>query len=92
MAWGNKVEWETKIRMVLTAAAYAYEIEDDPIMNDNTFDAMCKQVDLTVDTTRPDLDSFFREHFDPSTGVWIHHHPELDKVALYVERLRKFKQ
>lgn len=87
-AWGSPQEIQTAIRMRLAAAAYAYEIDDDPIITDAEFDHGCTLIDLRIDTTRPDLDNYFREHFDPSTGVWIHRHPELDKVAAYLYRLR----
>lgn len=86
--WGSPSETQTLVRMRLAAAAYAYEIENDSIISDAEFDEGCKLVDLSIDTTRPDLDAYFREHFDPSTGMWIHHHPELDKVKAYAERLR----
>lgn len=91
MSWGSPAELETKLRMQLSAAAYAYEFEPDepPLCSDGEFDEACKMVNLTIETSRPDLDAYFKEHFDPSTGVWIHNHPELDKVREYVERIRK---
>lgn len=88
MPWGSPVEIQTLIRMRLGAAAYAYEIEDDPIITDAEFDHACTLIDLRIFTTRPDLDKFWQEQFDPSTGVWIHKHPELPKVEEYLWRLR----
>jgi len=39
---------------------------------------------------RPDLDGWWRQNFQPHTGLWIHSHPELDIVrsryAQYIER------
>lgn len=89
MPWGTPQEIQTAVRIKLAAAAYAYEIEDNPIMSDEDFDLGCSMVDLSIETTRPDLDAFFQDCFDPSTGIWIHHHPELDKVAALVQRLRQ---
>lgn len=74
--------------MRLGAAAYAYEIDNDPIMSDEEFDHGCRLIDLRIFTTRPDLDKFWQENFDPSTGMWIYKHPELPKVEEYLWRLR----
>ena len=87
-AWGSPQEVQTLIRMRLAAAAYAYEIDDDPFISDEEFDYACTLIDLRIDTTRPDLDAYFRRHFDKSTGMWIHKHPELSKVEEYLWRLR----
>lgn len=86
MPWGSPVELETKLHIQLSIAAYAYEIEHDSLISDHEFDEACKQVDLSIDTTRPHLDAYFREHFDPSTGMWIHFHPELARIReLYLQ-------
>lgn len=61
-------------------AAYAYEFLSRIIMSDITFDQMSLQVDLSIDTGRPDLDEWWRRNFDPDTGVWIRSHPELEKI------------
>lgn len=92
MNWGSPVEVETQRRVHLTVAAYAYEIESVSLIDDRTFDAECLLVDLAVDTARPDLDRWWRENFDPSTGMWIHQHPELEKVAaLFNKFMRGFE-
>ena len=94
MPWGNPSEMQTKLRILLACAAYAYEFEPDkePLCSDGEFDEFSQMVDLSIATTRPDLDAFFKEHFDPSTGVWIHNHPELDKIAAIVCRRRKLEE
>ena len=74
--WGNRVERETRLRIRLTIAAYAYEVESDSIISDHEFDDLCKKVDLTVKTGNRKMDNFFKKHFDPSTGQWIHNHPD----------------
>jgi hypothetical protein len=71
---------ETRRRIRLTIAAYAYEILQRPIMSDGEFDELAKAVDLSIDTRRPDLDKWFRKNFDPFTGMWIHGHPERARV------------
>jgi hypothetical protein len=87
-AWGSIVEVETRRRIHVAAAAYAYEIEGSPIMPDATFDEMCRQVDLAVDTTRPEMDVFFRAEFSPDTGMWVHIHPDKPGLARLAARLR----
>jgi hypothetical protein len=62
-------------------AAYAYEFRDTSIISDAEYDKLSLEVDLSVDTRRPDLDKFWRENFSPSTGQWIHKHPELDRLS-----------
>lgn len=79
--WGSVVERQIKLRIKLSLAAYTYEILDVLIIEDAEFDTMCKQVDLKIDTGNKKLDKFFKTHFDPSTGQWIHKHPEKDKLA-----------
>ena len=70
--------------------AYAYEIADPPqsLVPDHVFDAECYMVaaGLSVETDRLDLDYWFRGVFAPCTGLWIHEHPELDKIRNLYER------
>lgn len=76
--WGTRVEKETRRRIRLSLYAYAYEFELDSIVSDEEFDIECLLVDLSIDTTNKELDRFFRKHFSPDTGMWIHKHPHLD--------------
>jgi len=91
--WGTPKEVETRRRILVSVWAYAYELADTPrsLVPDHIFDAECYMLaaGLRVDTDRPDLDYWFRGMFDPSTGMWIHKHPELDKIAKYYERFFK---
>lgn len=80
--WGSVIERQIKLRIKLSLAAYTYELLDTSIISDTEFDALCKQVDLKINTGNQKLDRFFKNHFDPSTGQWIHKHPELDKLAV----------
>lgn len=81
-----KKEIETHRRIVVAVWAYAYEVMDEPVVSDATYDETAKLVDLSIDTDRPDLDKWFRENFHPDTGMWIRSHPELAGIErLYHE-------
>jgi len=77
---------ETHRRIKLSIAAYAYEFESDSIMSDGDFDEMCAKVDLSVNTSRSDMDKWFRENFQPHTGQWIVNHPDLKRIKQLYER------
>jgi len=81
MNWGTPKEIETRRRIKLCVWAYAYERQFHSIVSDSAFDHECLQVDLSIKTDRPDLDAWFLKNFDPSTGAWVHAHPELNKIA-----------
>jgi len=76
---------ETRKRIKLSVYAYAYEF-DQPIVDDGTFDALAYSIDVNIKTNRPELDKFFRKEFSPDTGMWIHKHPELDKLKIIYEK------
>lgn len=77
----TKVEKERWRRIMLAVWAYGYEVESRPLVDDATFDYHAFEVNLSIDTGRPDLDEFFREHYDPNTGMWVWKHPEFEKVG-----------
>lgn len=79
-SWGSDVEKQTRLRIKLSVAAYAYEIKNDEIMSDGDFDKQCLDVDLSIKTNNKKLDEYFKNEFDPSTGSWIYKHPELNKI------------
>lgn len=85
-AWGTKKEQEIRRRILLSVAAYAYEVKNESIISDAEFDEQCKLVDLTVSTGNRKIDNFFKNYFDASTGQWIHKHPELRKVKWIYEK------
>ena len=79
-----KVCEERRRRIVLSLAAYAYEVHSESRMSDAEFDGLALSIDTSIDTGHPVMDEFFRKEFHPHTGQWIHSHPELDKLeALY---------
>lgn len=85
MSWGSPVECEVRRRIQVALWAYAYEVHDESLVPDAVYDRVSREVDVTVTTGRADLDAFFRESFDPSTGSWVHGHPDKDGTlaALY---------
>lgn len=79
-AWGTTVERETRRRIELTMFAFAYELDATSLVDDAVFDRLAIEVDLSINTTRPDLDAWWRANFQPYTGSWIYRHPELERV------------
>lgn len=79
---------ETRLRIRLAVYAWAYEMHDDPLVSDAEFDRLARAVDLSKTTARPDLDAWFRENFDPSTGIWVRSHPEPDGLERVYRMLR----
>lgn len=91
--WG---EWQTGViererrrRIRCSLWAFAYEFENVSLVSDAIFDKECAQVDPSISTGHLVLDQFFRERFQPHTGMWIHNHPELEKVAALYERIKQ---
>lgn len=80
MSWGTPIEIETRNRIRLAVATYAYEVMDRPIMTDMSWDRLAQAINPKMGTCHPLLDEFFVAKFSPMTGMWIHDHPELDKV------------
>lgn len=71
---------EARNRIRLSVAAYAYEVLSTSIISDSDFDALCLRINPEIPTGNEKMDKFFREEFDPSTGVWIWKHPELHLI------------
>ena len=80
---------ETRNRIKLSVAAYAYEIKDNPIMSDFEFDELALKIDASFKTANRKMNNFFKKHFQPDTGLWIHKHPELRKIEYLYERYYK---
>lgn len=84
--WGSPIEREVHRRILVSQAAYAYEIANTPIMTDYSFDKIAQAINPKFGTCHPLLDEFFATQFSPMTGMWIHHHPELAKVEKLFKR------
>jgi len=74
------IEIERRHRIRLSVAAYTYEYHSDSIMTDAEFDALSLKINKETKTGNDLLDSFFLEHFDSCTGMWIRNHPEKGKL------------
>lgn len=83
------VDVERRNRMLVTLWAYAYEIESFSFVSDLHYDEVCREIDTSIKTGNEILDEFFRTKFDPTTGLWIHEHPELDKVERLYRKVKK---
>ncbi len=80
-----EINRQTWVRIRLSLAAYAYEVLSDPIMSDGEFDELAKEVDLSIDTRRPDLDKWFRKNYVEFSGGWIWSHPEKERLEGILE-------
>lgn len=93
--WGSPVEVERRRRILISVWAYAYEYLDTSLVDDHTFDAECYKVNQNFATGNAELDAFFRSHFSPDSGMWVHHHPnktELERIAKSIIDSRKKKR
>lgn len=87
----NGVCRETRRRICVAVAAWAYEKHADPVMSDSEFDALAASIDLGLTTRRPDMDAWFRANFAPHTGLWVLRHPEpegLERIYRMLKRKR----
>ena len=82
----NPIEIERRNRIRVSVAAYAYENDLRPIMSDAAYDELSKLIRPKLATGNSRLDNFFRRHFSPHTGLWIHKHPEPAKLADVYQR------
>lgn len=84
--WGNKKEQEIKRRINVSLWAYAYEVENDSLVSDGKYDSECLKVDLSISTGNKIMDKFFKNEFDPDTGLWIHKHPQIEGIKFIYEK------
>lgn len=84
--WGNEIELEIMRRINVSVWAYAYEVEDDPLVSDKKFDNECDKINDETDTGNKEMDKFFKNEFDPFTGLWIYKHPNLKGIKNIYEK------
>ena len=84
--YSETIDRETRNRIKLAIYAYAYEFMNDSVVSDGEFDEMARNIDLSINTRRPDMDAWFRKEFEPDTGQWVHKHPQLNKIAELYKR------
>ena len=80
---------QTRLRIRLAVAAYAYEYHATSLMSDHEFDRLSLLVDKNYRTGNDLLDDFFAKHFEPATGNWVRFHPEKDKLHNLVCRIKE---
>jgi hypothetical protein len=80
-------ELERRNRIRVSLFAYAYEIMDDPLIEDGEYDALSRRIDPKSQTGHAIMDRFFSEQFQPDTGMWIHQHPEWSGIASIYQRI-----
>jgi hypothetical protein len=85
--WGTPIEVERRRRILLSVWAYAYEA-GQPLIDDATYDKESALVNLAIETGNKKMDSWFKENYNPYTGMWVRSHPEINKIANLVERIR----
>ncbi len=85
----TKKEQEIHRRTNVALWAYAYEVHNHSVVSDARFDERAREIDPKVKTGNKILDEFFKTEFSPDTGLWVHKHPELDKLAALYNRFFK---
>lgn len=75
-----KLEKERRRRIQVALWAYAYEIKNYSMVDDETFDKTCLEIDLSISTGNRRMDSWFKNNFEPHTGVWVHKYPNLERL------------
>lgn len=84
---------ETRNRITLSLYAYAYEFDNTSIVTDSMFDELSLIINPNEKTNNKKLDKFFKQHFQPCTGMWIHKHPELEKIKnIYEKYFKKYQK
>jgi hypothetical protein len=84
--WGTPIEREVRRRIQISVFAYAYEIADQPLVDDYDFDRLATAINKRQGTCHPVLDEFFLTQFSPMTGMWIHNHPDLAGIKRTFDR------
>lgn len=84
--WGTTIEIERRNRILVSVCAYAYEILGESLVSDHDYDKMARSINTSVSTGNATLDAFFKSHYTAHSGMWIHNHPELDRVATYYHK------
>ena len=80
---------EIRNRIRLSLASYSYEFHAASLMTDAEFDKLSREINPNEKTGNELIDRFFREEFMVDSGMWIRRHPELDKLKLIYETLRR---
>ena len=79
---------ETRRRIRVAVAAWAYEVHNDPLMSDAEFDALARSIDVNRSTANSDMDRWFLANFNPDTGIWVRRHPDTGGLERVYRMLR----
>ena len=74
------INQEIRNRIKLSVYAYAYEYLNHSIVSDSQFDTLASEIQPSVITGNETLDKFFKDHFIPDSGMWIHKHPQIEGI------------
>lgn len=88
----SELEQEKQRRICVAVWAYAYEVENDPLVPDAKYDEACRAVNPALKTGNATLDKFFATEFSPDTGLWVHKHPEIHKLKHCAAQLREARK
>lgn len=72
-------------RIRLALAAYMYERLNESFMSDADWDKLAIEVynNRYIPTDNVLYDNFFKDEVNPSTGMWVHKHPDTINGKLY---------
>lgn len=84
----NEIEKQRQLRIRLSLFAYAYEFLEVSMVSDAEFDRLSELVDFTIETGNEEMDKFFRENFEPCTGMWIQKHPHKERLREIILSLK----
>jgi len=80
---------EIRNRIRISLASYSYEVYNDSIISDAEYDELAKKINPQQKTNNEKLDRFFSEEYVADSGMWIHKHPEKDKLDFLYKTFKK---
>lgn len=89
MTWGTPAERERRLRIKVATAAYAYEIENNPLISDAEYDALAAEVDPQVMTGHPVYDEFFAVEYQLYTSAWVRKYPDQRGLKRLCDKARR---
>lgn len=82
------IEQIRRDRIRISMFAYAYDILGEPLVSDSDYDSLAKTLDNTTSTDNEIMDTFFKEEYVNHSGMWIHKHPQLERIRQLVLRYK----
>lgn len=80
---------EKRKRIFIALWAYAYEVENDPLVPDGVYDSVSHSIDVSIPTDNPEMDEWFKKNFVADTGQWIHIHPGIKRLREIYKHITK---